>query len=148
MLIKIIEAIDDIKNRVVRLRSFVRLYRYDEVSSGGGNAFYRSALTGALESYTRGADGKLVAVAHDLPIFKHQRAQEMIEAGPKVVDDFSSKNGKSRGNYRRSLCDERILEPIILKLSDNLIRFGLAAQKDTDFRVEIVMFSSARLILA
>ena len=148
--IKIIELFDDVQKGIIRRGSFVRLYRRDQVPRGTGNALYRSVRNGVIEIFGVGADGKIVPGIDELPIFKHQRANEVIQAGTKLVKNLASDNGEAQRDNRGPLCDERILESVVLKLSDDLVWFGVAPQESAYLRVEIadVLFGPLNLGIA
>ena len=126
------------ENSIVRSRSRVGLYRPDEFFCGATDAPYQSAVTGLFEFFSRGADGELIVVGGRPAVFNDQGVQQVVQAGSEVVNNLACENAETSRNGGVAERYKSILSPIVLVLSDNLIRFGIATEESRDFSIEIV----------
>jgi len=121
-----------------RVRSCVRLYRPDEMFSGHRNALYRSAMTGFFEFFGRGANGKLVAPRWSAVLFFDQCADQVVQAGPKLIDDFSDQDSEAVGHGKLPKSYEDVISTLVLELADNAIWAGIREKEGANFTVEIL----------
>ena len=147
--IKDIILVDDVKERIVRRGSIVRLYRPDDLLGRPRHASYQSAVTGAFECFRCLADGKLFAVGGRSSIFDDQSVDKVIKARPQMMDNLSGQDAEARRHRNGGISYERMLAPIVLMLSNNFISLGLPRTKAWTSRLaRFSMFSSARCSFA
>jgi hypothetical protein len=121
MFVGVVEAVENRKRVIFRSPCHIRLSILDNCLRSSGNAVYHSPLTGRFEFLNSSADGKPYSVWGIGSSLESQGPDEMVQAGPKVMDDLTSNNGEFERNRNRTRSGEDVLRKIGIELTNDFV---------------------------
>ena len=130
-----VEVVDYLQNRIGGISNPVWLQRLNEGAGRTRNALYYSVLYGLFEFLGCPTNWEVDPFGIRQSIFSGEFPNDMIEARSKVVDDLSSDNRDTQGNWRTHKF-EGIAAAFRLTLADNGI--SASVQESGNFTIEIL----------
>lgn len=126
VLVDNVQLLDDPKGIIERLRtSVVRLKFFDDVPGGRtGDSLYFSLVSGnvVLGDGFNFEDRKLNTPWSGLPDRRTGKLpDDMIESGSKMVDNFSSQNTETLGDFPLSVVVNSLMERLVVVIGDDLV---------------------------
>jgi hypothetical protein len=135
-----VEAVNDVQERIDRVRSIVRLKQFDKHQRAGiTDTLYLSTVTGKSIFLPWGCieDWKLDELSFfgiSVP-FTGKQPYDVIEAGTKMMDSLASNHAEAKGNLTPSVIVNCLKEKLLVVLGQDGIFATL--KKPFDFRIQI-----------
>ena len=137
--IRIVELADGRKDGIIgSSRSATRLYSSQDFTGFGANILYCSLLTGVSEFFLRGINGELVPFLNRIGGSQNESCEQMVETGSQIVDDFTRKDSKPVRNITFEPSYKDIISRVVLRLTNDSVRFLVRPDKGTNLVIEIV----------
>jgi hypothetical protein len=144
MLVGNVHVVDDQERAESRTDTLIRLKLLDEVKRVGiQNSLYLSVISGefVFRGWPRLKDrefdvsrvrGSAIGIVRQFP-------NDVIQAGPEVVDNFSSKNAESQRNLQRLMVMDSLRVLLVVELWEDWVFAFLKEPGDLGLKIEDVL---------